>query len=40
MGQSRQELALNTDFAGESTQLEQIKAVLEQIARAGFTHIH
>ena len=31
---------MNTDFAGESTQLEQIKAVLEQIARAGFTHIH
>lgn len=36
----RQELALNTDFAGESTQLEQIKATLGKIAGAGFTHIH
>lgn len=34
------ELAVNTDFAGESRQLEQIKLTLEQIARAGFTHIH
>lgn len=34
------ELAVNTDFADESTQLEQIKLTLEQIARAGFTHMH
>lgn len=36
----RQELAINTDFAGESTELEQIRATLERIAAAGFTHIH
>ncbi len=36
----RVELALNTDFAGEGTQLEQIRGTLEGIARAGFTHIH
>lgn len=36
----RLELAVNTDFAGESTQLEQIKLTLERIAQAGFTHIH
>lgn len=40
MENMRQELAINTDFAGESTQLEQIKATLEKIAAAGFTHIH
>ena len=33
-------LAVNTDFAGESTRLEQIKATLEQIALAGVNHIH
>ncbi len=36
----RIELAVNTDFAGESTQLEKIRDTLEKIARAGFTHIH
>lgn len=36
----RQELAINTDFAGESTELEQIRATLKRIAAAGFTHIH
>ena len=34
------ELAVNTDFAGESTRLEQIRTTLERIAQAGFTHIH
>ena len=34
------ELAVNTDFAGESTRLEQIRTTLERIAQAGFSHIH
>lgn len=37
---SRTELAIATDFAGESTELEQIRGTLEKIAEAGFTHIH
>lgn len=37
---NRTELAIATDFAGESTELEQIRETLEKIAKAGFTHIH
>lgn len=34
------ELAIATDFAGESTELEQIRDMLVSVAKAGFTHIH
>lgn len=34
------ELAINTDFKDESTQLECLKDNLAKIAGAGFTHIH
>ena len=34
------ELAIATDFAGESARLEDIEAVLKKISEAGFTHIH
>lgn len=34
------ELAINTDFKDESTQLECLKDDLAKIAGAGFTHIH
>lgn len=37
---NRVELAVNTDFAGEKKQLEQVRAMLGRIAEAGFTHIH
>lgn len=34
------ELAIATDFAGESTRLEDIEQLLKKISNAGFTHIH
>lgn len=34
------ELAINTDFYGENPRLETLKYTLQQIAEAGFTHIH
>lgn len=34
------ELAIATDFAGESARLEDIEDVLRKISEAGFTHIH
>ena len=34
------ELAIATDFAGESTRLEDIEDVLKKISEAGFTHVH
>lgn len=34
------ELAIATDFAGESTRLEDIEMLLKQIKEAGFTHVH
>lgn len=34
------ELAIATDFAGESTRLEDIERLLKQIKEAGFTHVH
>lgn len=34
------ELAVNTDFHGESTRLEDVEALLAKIAGAGFTHVH
>lgn len=37
---NRTELAINTDFKDESTQLECLKDDLAKIAGAGFTHIH
>ena len=37
---NRVELAVNTDYAGEKKQLEQVRAMLGRIAEAGFTHIH
>lgn len=33
-------LAIATDFAGESTRLEDIEDVLKKISEAGFTHVH
>lgn len=40
MEERRTQLAINTDFAGESPQLELIREMLGGIAQAGFTHIH
>ena len=37
---SRVEIAVNTDLFGEGGSLEQIRQLLEQVAEAGFTHIH
>ena len=34
------ELGINTDFANEPWELEEIKNKLREIAEAGFTHIH
>ena len=34
------EVAIATDFAGESGKLEDIEQMLKKVAEAGFTHIH
>ena len=36
----KMELGINTDFANEPWELEEIKNKLREIAEAGFTHIH